>query len=93
MFFQGSRYATVGEAELIDRQGRVIRYKRIRFIPPTPAQVGHRVSQGERLDQIAFRYYRDPERFWRICDANLAMLPEDLVSEVGRTIQIPPAEG
>ena len=93
MFFKGSRYATVGEHEITDSQGRVIRYKKTRFIPETSAQMGHLVSQGERLDHIAHRYYQDPERFWRICDANAAMWPDDLVADVGRRLHIPPVEG
>ena len=90
MFSKGSRYANVPEHELTGPDGRRIRYKTTRFIPPTPAQVGHIVSGGERLDHIAFFYYRDPERFWRICDANAVMDPGDL--EVGRKIGIPLAD-
>jgi hypothetical protein len=98
MFFKGSRYANVSEHEITDAKGRVIRYKKIRFIPETKPQrvrlrVGHTVSQGERLDHIAHRYYRDSERFWRICDVNRVMWPDDLVAEAGRTILIPPSEG
>ena len=89
MFFKGSRYATIHEHEITDRNGRVIRYKAIRFIPETKAQMTYTVSQGERLDHIAFLYYKDPERFWRICDANNVMNPDDLVEEPGKEIVIP----
>ena len=51
------------------------------------------MNQGERLDHIAQRVYQDPEIFWRICDANLALWPPDLVAEPGRIIKVPPAEG
>ena len=93
MFFKGSRYADVDEHEITDDQGRVVRYKGMRFIPETPARMGHRVAQGERLDHIAHRYYQDAERFWRVCDANRAMWPDDLVAEPGEVILIPPSEG
>jgi hypothetical protein len=93
MFFKGSRYADVGEHQVVDGKGREIRYKKVRFIPETRAQMGHSVNQGERLDHIAHRYFRDPERFWRICDGNRAMWPDDLVAEAGRTILVPPSEG
>lgn len=93
MFFKGSRYATVAEHEITDRNGRTIRYKGIRFIPETKARAVHTVSQGERLDHIAHRYYKDPERFWRICDANDVMNPDDLVEEPGKKIVIPPVSG
>jgi hypothetical protein len=55
--------------------------------------MAHIVSQGERLEHIAYRYFRDSERFWRICDANRALWPDDLVAEAGQTILIPPYEG
>lgn len=93
MFFRGSRYADASEHQITDNQGRVIRYKRIRFIPETAAQFGHKVSQGERLDLVAFQAFRNPERFWRICDANDALWPPDLVAEPGRIIRIPRSEG
>jgi hypothetical protein len=93
VFFRGSRYETVGEDAYTDRTGQVIRYKRIRFIPNTPAQLAHVVLQGERVDHVAFLAYRDPERFWRICDANLVMRPDELVEQPGARILIPQAKG
>ena len=93
MFFKGSRYEKVAEHRIADERGRVVRYKKVRFIPETPAERAFLVKQGDRLDQIAHRVYRDPERFWRICDANLALWPDDLVAEAGRTISIPSSEG
>jgi hypothetical protein len=92
MFFKGSRYAKVPDQELTDASGRTIRYKGTRFIPPTAAQVGHIITDGERLDLIAYYYYRDPERFWRICDCNEVMDPDELNRAVGRKIGIPSSE-
>lgn len=92
MFFKGSRYANVPEGEITDAAGRVARYKLTRFIPATRALSVDSVARGERLDHLAFRHYRDPERFWRICDANLALWPPDLVAMVGRILLIPRSE-
>lgn len=89
MFFKGSRYETIQEHEWTDDKGRILCYKKVRFIPETEAQVTHLLSQGERLDHLAYRYYHDPERFWRICDANQAMWPDDLVAEAGKRVLIP----
>ena len=93
MFFKGSRYESVTEASLTRPDGLVIRYKRIRFIPGTPAQLAHAVVAGERTDHLASLAYRDPERFWRICDANGVMQPEALTAGIGARILIPPANG
>ena len=93
MFFKGSRYEGVATDSLTTAEGRVIRFKRVRFIADRPVQVALVVGQGERLDRIAFRVYQDPELFWLICDANRALWPDDLVAEPGRVIRIPPSEG
>jgi len=92
MFVRGSRYASVTEAIYVVPDGREIRYKRLRFIPDARALQTYRVAQQERLDLIAFRFYQDPEQFWRICDANRAFVPDDLTRETGRRLIIPLAE-
>jgi len=92
MFFKGSRYANVDSNQITESTGRVIVYKKVRFIPPTPGVVGYTVVQGDRLDLVANRAYRDPQRFWRICDANDAMWPDDLVT-IGKMLKIPTSVG
>jgi hypothetical protein len=92
MFFKGSRYEKVPESALTDATGRVVRFKTTRFIPDTRAVAGHRVMRGERLDHIAYQHFRDAERFWRICDANRALWPNEILAEAA-IIRIPPSEG
>jgi hypothetical protein len=93
VFFKGSRYENVGTDSITNAQGQTVLFKKVRFIPETPASAALVVGQGERLDQIAQNVYQDPELFWLICDANETMQPDELVSEPGRTILIPPSEG
>lgn len=52
----------------------------------------HRFVAGDRLDNIAAKYLGDPEQFWRLCDSNNAMEPEEL-EEVGLSIRITLPEG
>ena len=92
MFFKGSRYENVETNIIKDDSGREIKYKKVRFTPRVEALQGHRVIQGDRLDNLAYQYFDDPESFWKICDANLAMWPNDLLSENGIMIRIPLAE-
>lgn len=89
MFFRGSRYETVASAELVTADGRTIRYKRVRFIPATPGVVPYRTRAEDRLDHIAFHTYGDPEQFWRICDASLALDPDELVAQPGTRLLLP----
>ena len=38
--------------------------------PPTSGRFRHSIEGGDRLDHLAYKYYRKPTRWWRICDAN-----------------------
>ena len=89
MFFRGSRYEIVPTATLEAPDGGVIQYKRVRFIPATEGTLPITVQQGDRLDLIAWRVYRDPEQFWRLCDAADAMHPEDLTAVPGTRLKAP----
>jgi hypothetical protein len=94
-----SRYAGVETATrtVVDADGteRVLRYQRRRIIPPQddlPTLAEHRVTEGDRLDVITARYAGDPTLFWRLCDANAVLRPEEL-EVVGRIIRIAMAQG
>ena len=89
MFYRGSRYEPIAEAEITTPASRTVRYKRVRFIPETRGVLPYSVTQGDRLDLISHRAYGDPEQFWRICDGNTAMRPNDLIAELGRRLAIP----
>ena len=93
MFFAGSRYADVPTHRLTLPGGREVAYKGNRDIGPSAPLWLHAVAQTERPDHLAYRYYHDPERFWRICDCNGEFWPPDLVAAPGRVVGIPPAEG
>ena len=88
MFVKGSRYEAVPDAVYTDPSGRETGYKRLRLIPAAPALQVHTVRREERLDLIAFLYYQDPEQFWRICDGNVSLTPQEL-EEAGRRLLIP----
>jgi hypothetical protein len=92
MFEPTSRYAPIETTMLTLEDGREVPYKRRRFLPKgerMPLLVETTVQDGERLDQVTVRTLGDPEHFWRICDANNAMNPLELVDEAGKTIRIP----
>jgi hypothetical protein len=89
MFTMRSRYASVANATYQRADGRTVTYKVLRITPDTTAIQNHSVVQGDRLDLIAFQQYGDPEQFWRICDGNEAVNPDDLTQQVGARILIP----
>ncbi len=47
---------------------------RPREIGPATGIVEHRVTEGERLDELAKHYYNEPRLWWRIVDANPEIL-------------------
>ena len=94
MFDPTSRYDNVPTIKIAvigsDGLQRVVAYKGRRFLPAVgiaPTLVEHTVMQGERLDNITARYLGDPTYFWRVCDANLVLRPDEL-EQVGRVIEI-----
>ncbi len=95
-FAPTSRYHGLPTAQLALPDGRTVVYVRRRFLPPPEnfAVVQTvRVSAGDRLDNLAAHHLGDPEQWWRLCDANGAMLPEALVASVGATLAITLPEG
>jgi len=91
MFDPTSRYYTIEDAVLTRADGREIAYKRRRFVPrPSEHQIigVELVGPADRLDLVAARALGDPEHFWRVCDANGALDPAELL-QPGRGLQIP----
>jgi hypothetical protein len=95
-FPPNSRYATTGTSTFTTPDGRTIVYLRRRFVPP-PDRFAllqeHTVTEGERLDNLAAQYLGDAETYWRVCDANGAMQPDELTESVGRKLRITLPEG
>jgi hypothetical protein len=91
-----SRYFGIETTTIETRDGKTYAYLRRRFAPQperfTTLQE-HVVVQGDRLDNITARYLGDPLQFWRVCDANRAMRPEELTGEIGRRVRITLPEG
>ena len=94
MFDRNSRYYNIEAATIQvrgeDGEASTVIYKKRRFIPESDnmtAITEHPVAEGERLDNITARYLGDPTQFWRLCDSNLILNPEELM-EIGRKIKI-----
>jgi hypothetical protein len=91
-----SRYYGLETVKQETGDGKIVVYLRRRFIPQPERFTllqEHLVSEGERLDNITANYLSDPEQFWRLCDANRAMRPDELTETVGRRLRITLPEG
>ena len=91
-----SRYYGIETVTMQSADRQTVIYLRRRFVP-SPNNFAlllyHTVTQGERLDNITAKYLIDPEQFWRICDANAAMRPDELTETVGRKLRITLPQG
>ena len=90
-FPPNSRYAGIDSTIFVTADGRSIARLGRRFLPdPAVFAVAgfHTVTEGDRLDNIAAQTLGDPELFWRLCDANGALRPEELTDTIGRTLKI-----
>ena len=95
-FSPTSRYYGIETTTLETPEGKVVIYLRRRFVP-SPERFAllqeHVVKQDERLDNVTAQYLGDPEQFWRVCDGNGAMRPEELTETIGRRLRITLPEG
>lgn len=96
LFPPTSRYHGVETSTLETPEGKKIIFLKRRFVP-SPERFAllqeHVVTQGERLDNITAKYLGDPEQFWRVCDANGAMRPDELTGTIGRRLRITLPDG
>jgi hypothetical protein len=81
MFSAGSRYSAAGppyQVTLPDGSQVLATPVPVR---QAPAVLGyHPSSSTDRLDLLAFKYLDDATAFWRICDANNAMVAGTLAA-------------
>jgi hypothetical protein len=91
MFSAGSRYSSAGQPYQVTLPDG----SQVLAIPipvrQAPAVLGyHPNSSTDRLDLLAFKYLDDATAFWRICDANDAMVAGTLAA---RSLIAIPATG
>jgi hypothetical protein len=82
MFASFSRYRKLPDVVTTDAKGRTLASKALRLLPSVSGTFQHTVEDRDRLDHVAFQYYRQPTKWWRISDANPAFLsPQDLLGK------------
>jgi hypothetical protein len=70
MFFKNSRYRKLPNEVTVDSKGRRLLSKSLRSLPEVTGIFLHTIEDGDRLDHLANKYYNQPRKWWRICDAN-----------------------
>jgi hypothetical protein len=96
LFPPASRYHGIPAARHIRPDGTPVAYIKRRFLPPPERFTllqEHEVAAADRLDNLAARYLGDPLQYWRICDANRAVRPDELTETPGLRLRITLPEG
>jgi len=89
MFFDGSRYLRVTDYTLDAGDGSQRKLKATREPLQTQTALTYQVREGDRLDLLAYKFYRNPRKWWLIADANPdCIAPEQLLTP-GRMLIIP----
>ncbi len=70
MFSRKSRYKNLDVAIAKNRDGHNVEIVSLRLLPEVEGTFHHILEQGQRLDHLAYKYYRQPQKWWHICDAN-----------------------
>jgi hypothetical protein len=82
MFSPFSRYRKLPDVVTTDAKGRILASKALRLLPSVSGTFQHTVEDGDRLDHVAFKYYQQPTKWWRISDANPEFLsPQALLGK------------
>jgi hypothetical protein len=89
MFDLDSRYSKLTPLTVPGPKGVPVQIVPIRFIATTVPVIARRIRQGDRPDLLAYEFYKEPQLFWRIADANEVMRPGELVSNYGSLIGVP----
>ncbi len=78
MFSDESRYKNATQYEVKDHRGRTVKVVATPDVPKYSILGYHLRKQGQRIDHLAARYLNEPTAFWRIAEANDAMLAESM---------------
>ncbi|WP_347275086.1 hypothetical protein [Candidatus Kuenenia sp.] len=70
MFSKISRYRKLPDVVTTDNKGRASASRDLRLLPEVSGAFLHTVEAVDRLDHLAYKYYKQPRKWWRICDAN-----------------------
>ena len=92
MFDSKSRYHHLKDRVHVSSSGTTVMYKSRRLVAlehPLNSPFEVETRAGERPDLLAHRILGDPELYWRLCDANAVVEPNELTAVPGRRIKAP----
>ncbi len=88
MFNKNSRYKNLPTVTVTTDEGETVAAVKLRLLGQ-PLSRPAVVTQGDQLDVISQRRFKDATRYWHIADANTELEANALTEEAGRTIKTP----
>jgi len=88
MFNKNSRYKDLPTVTVDMANGETVAAVKLRLAGQPPGKPAM-VTQGDQLDVISQRRFKDATRYWHIADANSELEANSLTREAGRMIQSP----
>ncbi len=88
MFGKNSRYKDLPVVNVSDDDGESVAALTLRVLGQ-PLSCPAMVTQGDQLDVISQRRFKDATRYWHIADANTELEANSLTKEAGQMIQTP----
>jgi hypothetical protein len=88
MFNKNSRYKDLPTVTVATDGGGTVAAVKLR-LSGQPASKPAMITQGDQLDVISQRRFKDATRYWHIADANSELEANSLTREPGRMIQSP----
>jgi hypothetical protein len=82
MFSKNSRYWKLPDVITTDKYGGTHESRSLRLPIKVSGAFSHTVTEVDRIDHLAQKYYKQPRKWWRICDANPEfMAPQALLGK------------
>lgn len=82
MYSKISRYRAQPSVVTTDAVGRAVQSTQLRLLPAVDGAIRHTIEDADRLDHLAYRYYRQSRHWWHVCDANPDVLaPQALLGK------------
>jgi hypothetical protein len=79
IYERNSRYAKFAKIEeTTDAEGRKVLTMGVARVPAQKELGEHIRRDGQRLDHLASYYLKDASAYWRICEMNDVLLPDQL---------------
>jgi hypothetical protein len=88
VFSKISRYRNEPDVTSVDAAGRTLRSKQVPLVRVARGQFLHTLTDDDRPDRLAYKFYKQPRKWWRICDGNPEFMSPQALFGTGTTLDV-----